>query len=430
MVKLLFDRIRRLHKLPVLARPKAAIGKHRYSTPLFMLRETLAAFQKHNGFSISASLAFYALFALIPMALLTFFLLSHLVISSDYAIVRLAILASNLLPEFSQRIMVEVFKISRHKAVWGAFGMFALFWAAIPLAGALRTSFYTISSVVEVPSFIRRTFKDAIAVLGILLLLFLFTFGGVMLEKSITFLRPHFVSAGLLNGLSSFFLSTLVIAAFYHAFFPAKVLFRHILLGSILTVGLWMAVRPAFGLFLFLHQSYGTIFGGMKNMFISIGWLYYSFAAFLLGTELIAALRKKDVLLLKELFTDAPHQSGYLDNLMGHFGKNFERGDYVCREGEHGHEMYYIVSGVVTLYRNGMTLHEVHAGDYFGEMAVLADTPRAADCMVTSEHAQILSISAENIETLLMEEPKIAMTFLREMALRLRHASGLLSNRQ
>jgi membrane protein len=168
----------------------------------------------------------------------------------------------------------------------------------------------------------------------------------------------------------------------------------------------------------------------MKNMFISIGWLYYSFAAFLLGTELIAALRKKDVLLLRELFSDAPHQSGYLDNLMDHFGKRFEQGDYVCREGEEGHEMYYIVSGVVTLYRNGMTLHEVHAGDYFGEMAVLADTPRAADCMVTSEHAQILSISAENIETLLMEEPRIAMTFLREMALRLRHASGLLSNRQ
>jgi membrane protein len=132
MVKLLFDRIRRLHKLPVLARPKAAIGKHRYSTPLFMLRETLAAFQKHNGFSISASLAFYALFALIPMALLTFFLLSHLVISSDYAIVRLAILASNLLPEFSQRIMVEVFKISRHKAVFALRSTPFLQWSKCP----------------------------------------------------------------------------------------------------------------------------------------------------------------------------------------------------------------------------------------------------------------------------------------------------------
>lgn len=407
-------------------RTRLAWARQRYKTPLFVVRETLAAFQRHHGFGISASLAFYALFALIPMALLMFFLLSHLVFSSNYAIVQLAILTSNLVPEFSQRIMVEVYNLSRHKAVWGAFGMFALFWAVTPLAGALRASFQTISAVAEMPSFIRRIAKDSVSVIGILILLFLFTFSGIMLEKLVAFLRPEFVSARLVNTVTSIALSTLMLAAFYRAFFPVRVLFRHILIGSLLTAALWVAMRPAFEVFLFFRQSYGTLFGGMKNMFIAIGWLYYSFSAFLLGTELIATLRKKDVLLLKELFSGATPQAGYMEKLTSHFGQHLDRGEYVFREGDKGTEMYYIVSGTVTVLHSEQVIRQLNPGEYFGEMAVLTNANRAMDAVITSDKAQILRISSENIETLLIEEPKIALAFLREMALRLRQSSGAL----
>jgi len=390
-----------------------------------VLQQTLTAFQRHHGFGISASLAFYAMFALIPMALLMFFLLSHLVISSNYAIVQLAILTSNLVPEFSQRIMIEVYNISRHKAVWGAFGLFALFWAVTPLAGALRASFQTISSITELPSFVRRMATDSVAVIGILILLFLFTFSGIMVDKLVTFLHPKFVSAHLLNILSSLALSTLMLAIFYRIFFPVRVMLRHILIGSLLTAALWMLMRPAFELFLLLKQSYGTIFGGMKNMFIAIGWLYYSFAAFLLGTELIATLRRKEVLLLKGLFRGTQHREDYLDKLMQHFGHDFWRDEYVFREGDRSNEMYYLMSGTVAVKLGGEVVRELKTGEYFGEMAVLANATRSMDAVVTSNHAQVLRISAENIETLLIEEPRIAMSFLREMALRLRQNTGI-----
>jgi membrane protein len=404
-------------------RTRETLLRQRYKTSPFIISETLTAFQRHHGFSISASLAFYALFALIPMALLMFFLLSHLVISSNYAIVQLAILTGNLVPEFSQRIMVEVYNISRHKAVWGAFGLFALFWAVTPLAGALRASFQTISSIAEAPSFIRRAATDSVSVIGILILLFLFTFSGIMLEKLVTFLRPEFVSARLTNTLSSIVLSTLMLATFYRIFFPIKVQLRHILIGSLLTAALWVAMRPAFELFLFFKQSYGTIFGGMKNMFIAIGWLYYSFAAFLLGTELIATLRKKDVLLLKGLFSASSHKTAYMDKLMQHFGKDYRQGQYVFHEGDKGHEMYYLRSGMVDILLNGEMVRRLSPGEYFGEMALLTNATRSMDAIVSTDHAEVLRISSENIETLLIEEPRIAMSFLREMALRLRQAN-------
>ncbi len=419
-----FRKLRQLQHHPAIAEPRQALERHRYSTPLFVLRETISAFRQHNGLSLSASLSFYAMFALIPMALLMFFLLSHLVISSNYAIVKLAILTSNLVPKFSHRIMIEVYNISKHKAVWGVFGMFALFWAVTPLAGALRASFYAMSSSTEAPSFVHRTLKDALAVLGMLLLFFLFTLSGVMLERVISFLQPFSPFPGAINALSSLLLSTLMIAAFYRAFFPVQVAFKHILIGSIVTAGMWIVMRPAFSLFLLLNQSYGTIFGGMKNMFISIGWLYYSFAVFLLGTELIFTLRRKEVLMLRDLFGGtAQSHAGYLNKLMCLFGKKLNQGDYVFRAGDQGHEMYYLVSGAVAIHHQGKVIRQLGDGEYFGEMAVLVNAERTADALVQSRTAEILCISAGSFEALLCEEPSIAMFFLRDMAQRLRQSN-------
>jgi membrane protein len=179
-------------------------------------------------------------------------------------------------------------------------------------------------------------------------------------------------------------------------------------------------MRPAFGLFLSFDQSYGTMFGDMKNMFISIGWLYYTFAVFLIGTELIGTLRKKDVLLLRGLFGGMPEDNThYLRELMTRFGHEFKQNECVFRQGEDGHDLYYVVSGNIKLISDGRVIRELKAGDYFGEMSLLTNTPRIADALVESEFAEVVVVSAENIETLLLGEPKVAMSFLKEMATRL-----------
>lgn len=57
----------------IMHKPINAYSNHEYATPLFVLRETLAGFTRHNILSLSASLSFYALFALIPLILLISF---------------------------------------------------------------------------------------------------------------------------------------------------------------------------------------------------------------------------------------------------------------------------------------------------------------------------------------------------------------------
>lgn len=423
----------------VLDAPRAVYSKQRYNTPLFIFHEVLKAFTRHNVLGLSASLSFYAMFALIPLVLLMFFLLSHLVFSSDYAIVQLAIITGNLVPKFSSDIMVEVYGASKQKAAWGAAGLFVLFWAVTPLAAAMRTSFYNISALIEAPSFINRKIKDMVAVIGMLILFFLFTFAGMMLEKVVHFIgnQHPWLQFQIFSNIASLLITTIIISLFYWAFFPIRLTLKQILTGAVFTAVLWLIMRPAFSLFLSMNQTYGSVFGGMKNVFISITWLYFNFIVFLLGTELIATLRKQDVLLLKGLFNELTPSnnagaessnlnSNYLTKLMQRYGRTYARDDYLFHVGNQAHCMYYIVRGEVNLIQNNKIVRTAAAGDYLGEMALLSHLPTIADAIVISETAEVLIIAPENLETLLLDEPTVAMKFLREMAVRfqLRHQSS------
>jgi membrane protein len=400
--------------------------RHHYSSPVFVLREALSGFHRHNGFELSASLSFYALFALIPMVLLIFFLLSHFAVSSSYAIVKLAILVSKLMPKYSNRIMIEVYNIAKHKAVWGVFGMIALLWAATPLAGALRSAFFTIAKVPQPPSYLKRKLEDVLGVIGILTLFFLFTFSGLMLEKMLAAFSHLPWFAGLLNWLASLAISALSIALFYKTFSPSAARWQHIFVGALFTALLWSAMRPAFGLFLIANHSYGTIFGGMKNLFLSIGWLYYGFVVFLIGTEIIVALNKKDVLLLRGLFLQPPSHLGlYHQRLMELYGYVYRRDETVFSEGEEDSNLYYLLQGSVDLQKTGKTLRHLAPGDYFGELGFLTEAERTADAVVTSREAHVIVIRPENLETLLLEEPKITLNLLKSLASRYKRATGL-----
>jgi len=407
----------------------------RYSMPLFVAHETLNAFQRHNVLGLSAALSFYAMFALIPMVLLMFFLLSQLVFTSEYAIVKLAIITGNLVPKLSSTIMVEVYKTAQQKAAWGALGLFILLWAVTPLAGAIRSTFYNIANLVEARSFIRRKVKDILAVVAMLLLFFLFTLSGLMLEQVIAFVTNDHKLLHLILGTSdtgpfiasmllSLALTTLTIAVFYVMFFPVRLYIKHIFIGALFTAIIWLLMRPAFSWFLSANESYGAVFGGMKNLFLSITWLYFNFTAFLLGTELIATLRKRDVLLLKSLFIHTSKQaskpsSPYMRKLMQHYGKTYHHAEHIFSLGDTTHNLYYLVRGQVQLLQHKDVLRTVEAGEYFGEIALLSNMPSIGDAVVSSDHADVVLISEENIETLLLDEPKVALRFLRQMATKL-----------
>ncbi len=413
--------IKKLKQHPAISKPLAAYSKKEYATLLFVFRETLASFAKYNILGLSASLSFYALFALIPLVLLIFYLLSHLVFSSDYAIVKLAILTSNIVPDFSGKIMSEVYRASNSKVAWGAVGLFLLLWAITPLARAMRSSFYSISSMIETPSFFKGKLKDIVSVLGILILFFVFTAAGFVVEEIVKFLAIHLPSGILsfVGGSITLAITTSLIAIFYKMFFPMQVALRHIFIGAFLTSILWVLMRPAFALFLTVNQNFGAVFGSMKNMFVSITWLYVNFAVFLLGSVLVSTLRKQDALLLRGLFDSGPDKDNYIDALMLRYGITLHKGECVFETGNADRNIYYLVSGEVHLTKNNQVIRKIQAKNYFGETANLTEQPSTSNAIVVSGKARVIVIHAENIDAMLMDNPKIAMQLLKQLASRL-----------
>jgi len=398
-----------------------SIARHRYNTPLFVLRETLSAFKLHNGWGLSASLSFYAMFAMIPMALMLFFFLSHLVFSSHVAASNLANILSSFEPKLSTKIMKEVYKVAHHPRAWGVLGTFALFWFAIPLASTLRSSFQTICAVNYKSSLLRSLLQDLLVVIGILIMFLMFTFFNLIIGEAYELLGLTFSQSEIFNGAQSLLIISGLLTLFYRVSLPIKVELRLILIGSILIATLWMSVLPLFNQVLSANHSYGAIFGGMKNIFLSLAWLYYSFAIFLLGTELISTMHNRDVLLLRGLFTEngAKNQT-YLSTLMERYGKVYRRHAQVFQAGDTSKNLYFIVNGEVHLTYEDDEIRRLSNGDFFGEMAIVADGTRFADAVVVSESCDIIEVGSQDIQSLILSEPKIAMNFLQHMALQLK----------
>ena len=350
---------------PAIAKPKASIAKHHYDTPLFVMRETFSAFKLHNGWGLSASLSFYAMFAMIPMALLMFFFLSHLVFSSHTAVVNLANITSTLEPKLSKKIMLEIHKVASHKTAWSTLSSVALFWFAIPLASTLRSAFQTIFAIAEHPSFIRKSIQDILSVIGILLMFFMFTFFNLLLEKTSELLGLSIAHSSIFDSAGSLITITALLSLFYRAFLPTSASLRKIITGSAITAILWMAMRPLFSEVLSLNHTYGAIFGGMKNLFISLAWLYYTFAIFLLGTELISTLKKRDTLLLRGLFNEAIRKNpNFISKVMSRHGCIYQGGEEVFNIGDEGRDLYYIAYGKVKLVYENRLVRHLTAGDF------------------------------------------------------------------
>jgi hypothetical protein len=71
-----------------------------------------------------------------------------------------------------------------------------------------------------------------------------------------------------------------------------------------------------------------------------------------------------------------------------------EAGDEVVREGETGEHFYVIDSGEIDVVHEGTLAATLHAGQYFGEIALLNDVPRVATCIARSP-AQLFELDRE-----------------------------------
>ncbi len=104
-------------------------------------------------------------------------------------------------------------------------------------------------------------------------------------------------------------------------------------------------------------------------------------------------------------------------------------GEYIFREGDLGTEMYIIHEGKVEILNRlgeeDRVLAVLEKGDFFGEMSVLEDLPRAASARAQTD-SRLLQINGSTFDQMLQSNPEIAVRMMRKLSRRLRETDELL----
>lgn len=83
-------------------------------------------------------------------------------------------------------------------------------------------------------------------------------------------------------------------------------------------------------------------------------------------------------------------------------------GTVVVREGERDRAMYFVLDGSARITRRGLELGEVTRGGHFGELALIADRPRAAS-ITAATRVQLAMLSQERYEDFSGAYPALAL---------------------
>ena len=397
----------------------------------FVLWQAVQAYGANRNLEVAATLAFYGFLSLMPLLVLLFFLFSLVLRSSDSVLQAMANLTGQLFPAFNQDLLADVMALSQSKA-WGVAGILALVWSMTPFAGAIRMAMERIFRSGIRVQFVKAKVWNVAAVLGILT-----TFVGLVGWKVFLLIRPLSERVAMPSWLEPFLTSgapfgvTLAVMVFFYGVFsPVRLSRSHLLTGALMATGLLMVIRPLFGWFLKVNPDYGYAFGSLKAIFLLLIWVYYTFAAVLMGAEIMAAVRRREALLLRGLFLPpggAGRRAVAMPALMEPFTRTLPAGGVLFGEGEAGAEMYYVVEGGVVLSKGGRELKILRSGEFFGEMSMLLKTERTAGAVAGPEGARLVTITQDNFDMILRENPGVVQAILREMALRLKDTSAALA---
>jgi cyclic nucleotide-binding protein/FHA domain-containing protein len=106
---------------------------------------------------------------------------------------------------------------------------------------------------------------------------------------------------------------------------------------------------------------------------------------------------------------------------------SYPAGARIYGEGEVGAEMYAIRSGEVEITKvvsgRARPIERLAKGDVFGEASLLEDLPRDATASARSD-VELVRVNGATLESMLENNPEIAIRMLRALARRLRQAGG------
>lgn len=114
------------------------------------------------------------------------------------------------------------------------------------------------------------------------------------------------------------------------------------------------------------------------------------------------------------------------NQLFEKYGQTLRDGTVLFKEGQVGDRMFIIQDGYVTISKTidgrEHTLAELGKGDFFGEMAIVSNTPRSATATARGTLA-VLAFDRAGFEAMIGKNTKIAMSVIDKLSRRLQNAN-------
>ena len=193
-----------------------------------------------------------------------------------------------------------------------------------------------------------------------------------------------------------------VMTIFYSIMVPIKRLPKILLIiGAAATCSVWIFLHEMFDVIMNMSQSYGIFYGSMRNLFISLIWLFLNIAGLLFGVELIAFIYNKDVYKYRMLLMQ-PNRI-LIENFFNNKIERFKKDEILFHDGSQSTFVYFIVEGQIETTINNQK-RVLHNNEYFWELSIINNTKRLGNAKVISDWAKVIKIPQHAFKKLLKED--------------------------
>jgi len=253
-------------------------------------------FYHSDNLTYAASIAYYALLSLFPFFLLAFALLGNAT-ADDHDRTAVFGFVLRYFPSQFEFIARQLDEFRTHSIRIGVVGTIALVWGALGFFGAISTAVNYAWGVEKQRSYWQHKLFSffMLLVAGCILIIALLLVSASQMVGATWFagVLARFPGLGILRGFAVRHATTLlfiIVVGFVYYFVPnAKVRFRDVWIGALVTGLLWKAALEGFSWYMRDMNRFSRVNGSIAAVVVFLVWVYTQAVILLYGVEFTAA---------------------------------------------------------------------------------------------------------------------------------------------
>ncbi|HWQ10022.1 MAG TPA: YhjD/YihY/BrkB family envelope integrity protein, partial [Holophaga sp.] len=401
-----------------------------------VFRDGVANFFRNGALNQAAAIALYSLLSIFPLFILSVLAAGWFLGANQDIQGQILGIAKSFHVDLGRDLLAQLGQIETKSRPLGWIGIVSLIWFSSMIFGAIETALNIAFRAENHRNFVvSKLLAFCMIPLGWVtgLTSVLLTYVTTLLSSQVTtaeasVLHLHQITRFVLQFVVPFLVSVLFATIVFEVIPAKRIRLRTALVGSCLFTLMVELVKHAFTWYVAHHTRYQAIFGSLETVVILVLWVFYMALIFLFCAELMSSYERRDMLLIEHMLMERQSRTGR-QRLFRKFGRVYQEEAVICREGDAGDQMFFVLSGKVRLEkRAGLTrkvLAELAAGAYFGEMAALNGVRRSATAVAATD-CEVAVIDAGVFHRLLRESDDLAILFLKEFSERLRRTNASL----